>query len=138
MFLETDRADIGSDDTVGGRMSYAREIAEMDISEAAGRLGVMTSTWRAWERGRDTPRANRLFMMAGILGVTPVWLLAGRGPGPAATSTSRRSDSLATQLETAASKQRVQQIWEQMRTHAQKEDPEKRSSPARGATEAGK
>ena len=139
MLLQTDQADLAFEDTLGGRMSYARELAEMEMSEAARHLGVMTSTWRAWECDRDTPRSNRLFMMAGILGVTPVWLLAGRGPGPAENSLSQRSDSLTEQLKSAladaaASQQRIQQIGEQLRIHVQKEDPEKRSSPARSDT----
>jgi transcriptional regulator with XRE-family HTH domain len=143
MILETDRVEFSSEDTLGGRMSYARELAEMEIGEAARRLGVMTSTWKAWECDRDTPRANRLFMMAGILGVTPIWLLAGRGPGPAENSLSQHSDSLTAQLtsalaEAAASQQRIQQIGEQLRIHAQKEYPRKRSSSSRGATEAEK
>ena len=137
MFLQTDQADLGSEDTLGGRMSYAREVAEMEMSEAARRLGVMTSTWKAWECDRDTPRSNRLFMMAGILGVTPIWLLAGRGPGPFENSLSQRSDSLTAQLksalaEAAASQQRIQQIGEQLRIRAQKEDPEN-APPRRGA-----
>ena len=132
MILEADGAGIGSDDTVGGRISYAREVAELEMSEAARHLGVMTSTWRAWECDRDTPRANRLFMMAGILGVTPVWLLAGKGPGPAAASPSQQSDLLAAQLETAlsdaaASQQRVQQIWDQLRVRSRGEDAEELS-----------
>ena len=143
MLLQTDQADLAFEDTLGGRMSYARELAEMEMSEAARRLGVMTSTWRAWECDRDTPRANRLFMMAGILGVTPTWLLAGRGPGPAENSLSQHCDSLTAQLtsalaEAAASQQRIQQIGEQLRIHAQKEYPRKRSSSSRGATEAEK
>jgi transcriptional regulator with XRE-family HTH domain len=130
MVLQTNRVDLGSEDTLGGRMSYARELAELEMSEAAQRLGVMTSTWKAWECDRDSPRANRLFMMAGILGVTPVWLLAGRGPGPVETSLSQRSDSLTMQLESAladaaASQQRIQQIGEQMRIQSQAENPKK-------------
>lgn len=126
MFPKTDTVDFGSEDTLGGRMSYAREVAEMEMGEAARRLGVMTSTWKAWECDRDTPRSNRLFMMAGILGVTPVWLLAGRGPGPADLSSSQRADSLTAQLESAlaeaaTSAQRIQQIGEQLRIHSQTE-----------------
>jgi transcriptional regulator with XRE-family HTH domain len=134
MFSKTSPAELGSEDTLGGRISYAREAAELEMSEAARRLGVMTSTWKSWECDRDAPRANRLFMMAGVLGVTPVWLLAGRGPGPAETSLSQRADSLTAQLvsalaDAAASQQRIQQIGEKLRLHSQAEGTENLSCP---------
>lgn len=70
------------DDTLGGRISLAREATNLSIAQAARRLGVMTASWNAWECDRDEPRGNRLAMMAGLLGVTPSWLLAGQGNGP--------------------------------------------------------
>ena len=70
------------DDTVGGRMSLAREAKAISVDEAARRLGVLASSWSAWECDRDVPRANRLANMAGILGVSPTWLLTGLGEGP--------------------------------------------------------
>ena len=74
--------DPASDDTLGGRISLARDAAGLSIEQAAQRLGVMTESWNAWERDRDVPRVNRLTMMAGLLGVSPSWLLAGMGAGP--------------------------------------------------------
>jgi len=70
------------DDTLGGRISTAREACGLSADDAARRLGVLSASWNAWERDRDVPRANRLAMMAGILGVSPSWLLTGRGSGP--------------------------------------------------------
>ena len=70
------------DDTLGGRISFARETIGLSAQEAAERLGVLPASWSAWECDRDVPRANRLTMMAGILGVSPSWLLTGRGSGP--------------------------------------------------------
>jgi transcriptional regulator with XRE-family HTH domain len=70
------------DDTLGGRISLARGARKISVEEAAQQLGVLQSSWNAWERDRDVPRVNRLTMMAGILGVSPSWLLAGRGDGP--------------------------------------------------------
>lgn len=70
------------DDTLGGRISFARETIGLSAEEAAERLGVLPASWSAWECDRDVPRANRLTMMAGILGVSPSWLLTGRGSGP--------------------------------------------------------
>lgn len=75
------------DDTLGGRISLAREAAGLSEGEAAERLGVLSSSWNAWECDRDVPRANRLAMMAGVLGVTPSWLLTGHGSGPAQPET---------------------------------------------------
>ena len=52
------------------------------MAEAASRLGVQMMSWQAWECDRAAPRANRLTMMAGILSVSPTWLLTGIGSGP--------------------------------------------------------
>ena len=70
------------DDTLGGRISFAREASGLSAEEAAERLGVLATSWNAWECDRDVPRANRLTMMAGVLGVSPSWLLTGLGHGP--------------------------------------------------------
>lgn len=77
-----DRNAAHCDDTLGGRISLARETKAISIEKAAERLGVLPSSWNAWECDRDVPRANRLTMMAGVLGVCPSWLLAGVGEGP--------------------------------------------------------
>src|SRR5690554_3753433 len=82
MLIPEQNDDQTMDDTLGGRISLGREIAGLSIEEAAGRLGVMTQSWNAWERDRDVPRGNRLTMMAGVLGVSPSWLLTGLGAGP--------------------------------------------------------
>lgn len=71
-----------TDDTIGGRISLAREIAGLSPAQAARRLGVLSQTWHAWECDQDEPRANRLTTIAGILGVSPTWLLTGYGSGP--------------------------------------------------------
>jgi transcriptional regulator with XRE-family HTH domain len=42
---------------------------------------VKVKTIRAWENDRSEPRANRLQMLAGILGVSIMWLLNGEGDG---------------------------------------------------------
>lgn len=71
-----------AEDTLGGRISFARESAGLSEEEAARRLGVLAESWIAWERDRDAPRANRLATMAGILGVSLSWLIGGAGDGP--------------------------------------------------------
>ena len=67
---------------LGERLRRAREAAGLTVADAAGRLGVLKSTWQAWEAGRKEPRANRLAMIAGVLGVSPAWMLSGLGDGP--------------------------------------------------------
>ena len=68
-------------DTMGGRISAAREAAELTVAQAARRLGVKTATLSNWENDRSEPRANRLTMLAGLLNVSPMWLITGRGEG---------------------------------------------------------
>ena len=70
------------DDTLGGRISLARDAAALSVTETALILGVETATWSNWENDRAEPRANRLGMLAGVLQVSVGWLLAGQGRGP--------------------------------------------------------
>ena len=72
-----------SDDaaTFGDRVAAAREHAALSQEELARRLGVEVERVRAWEDDVDAPRANRLQMLAGILNVSLMWLLTGRGEG---------------------------------------------------------
>ena len=72
-------------DSVGARIAQAREAAGLSTAQLARRLGVRTQTLASWEHGRAEPRANRLVMMAGLLNVSPTWLLIGQGEGPADT-----------------------------------------------------
>lgn len=69
-------------DTMGGRLSRAREASGMTTKQLAWRLGVRTATIKAWETDRSQPRANRLTMLAGILNVSLSWVLHGIGTGP--------------------------------------------------------
>ncbi|HEV7437697.1 MAG TPA: helix-turn-helix transcriptional regulator [Pseudorhizobium sp.] len=71
------------DDTLGGRISLARDAAALSVEVTATILGVEDKTWRSWENDRAVPRANRLGMLAGVLKVSVGWLLSGRGKGPA-------------------------------------------------------
>lgn len=70
-------------DTLGGRISRARDALDLTTSQLARRLGVKTETVHAWETDRSEPRANRVTMLAGVLGVSPTWLLNGIGESPA-------------------------------------------------------
>lgn len=80
--MDTFEYDAAVEDTIGGRISLSREAAGLTVEEAARQLGVLMRSWEAWERDRDVPRVSRLTMMAGLLGVSPSWLLAGVGSGP--------------------------------------------------------
>ena len=72
-----------SDDaaTFGDRLTAAREAAGLDVDGLATRLGVKVETLTAWEEDVKEPRANRLQMLAGMLGVSLTWLMTGRGDG---------------------------------------------------------
>ena len=63
---------------MGPRLRVARENAAFTEAELARRLGVTVRTVHAWESDKAIPRANRLQMLAGVLGVTLTWLLEGR------------------------------------------------------------
>ena len=69
-------------DTIGGRLSRARDAAGMSVAQLARRIGVKTSTLQAWESDRSEPRANRLTMLAGVLNVSLSWILYGVGSAP--------------------------------------------------------
>lgn len=85
-------------DTMGGRLSRARDAAGLTVSELARRLGVKNSTLQAWESDRSQPRANRLAMLAGVLNISPSWLLYGVGTSPSDESGAALIDALATDL----------------------------------------
>ena len=69
-------------DTLGGRLSRARDASGMSTAQFARRLGVKTATVQAWESDRSEPRGNRLSMISGILNVSLPWLLQGIGDAP--------------------------------------------------------
>jgi ribosome-binding protein aMBF1 (putative translation factor) len=67
--------------TFGDRLAAAREAAGLSQAELAQRLGVKTKVIEHWEADAKEPRANRLQMLAGMLGVSLMWLLTGDGDG---------------------------------------------------------
>ncbi|WEX07181.1 helix-turn-helix transcriptional regulator [Chelativorans sp. AA-79] len=107
------------EDTLGGRIYHARDAVGLNMEEAARRLGVETETWKAWECDRDAPRANKLVTMAGLLGVSPSWLLAGTGTGPAPDHHDEGADLIraleAASAEALASQQRVLDLVSRVR-----------------------
>lgn len=68
--------------TFGDRLAAAREQAGLSQEKLAVRLGVKPVTLAAWEEDRKEPRANRLTMLAGMLGISLSWLMTGEGEGP--------------------------------------------------------
>ena len=68
--------------TFGDRLAAAREAAGLGQKEMAERIGVKFGTYRNWEDDASEPRANRLTMLAGMLGVSMRWLMTGEGEGP--------------------------------------------------------
>lgn len=73
-----------SDDsaTFGDRLALAREASDLSQAQLSHRMGIKLQTLRNWEEDRAEPRANRLQMLAGMLNVSMVWLITGRGPAP--------------------------------------------------------
>ncbi|MGB7320152.1 MAG: helix-turn-helix domain-containing protein [Albidovulum sp.] len=67
--------------TFGDRLAAARDAANLTPAQLASRLGVKTRTIEQWEADATEPRANRLQMLAGMLGVSLMWLLNGEGDG---------------------------------------------------------
>ncbi|EBA12610.1 helix-turn-helix domain-containing protein [Roseobacter sp. CCS2] len=70
--------------TFGDRLAGAREAAGLDQKGLAEKLGVKPAVIQAWEEDLKEPRANRLQMVSGIVGVSMSWLLTGEGDGPEA------------------------------------------------------
>ena len=70
--------------TFGDRLAGAREAAGLDHKELATRIGVKPAVIANWEDDFKEPRANRLQMLSGLLGVSLSWLLTGEGEGPEA------------------------------------------------------
>jgi transcriptional regulator with XRE-family HTH domain len=79
----TDKMDWYGEDmaTFGDRLAAARDVARLTQKDLAQRVGIKTHTLRNWEEDLSEPRANRLSMLAGILGVSLSWLLMGEGEG---------------------------------------------------------
>ncbi len=71
----------GNTATFGDRMTGAREAAGLSQADLARRMGVKVQTIRAWENDQSEPRANKLQMLAGMLGVSIMWMLTGQGDG---------------------------------------------------------
>ena len=79
---------------LGARIVAAREALGLSAADLAQRMGITAATVAAWEAGRSQPRTNRLVTLAGLLAVSPTWLLSGLGDGPIAITPETRMDAL--------------------------------------------
>jgi transcriptional regulator with XRE-family HTH domain len=88
-----------SDDTLGGRLSAARDSAGLTLADVANRIGVRKESLLSWEADRAEPRSAKLVDLAGILGVSPMWLMTGLGSGPLEESGDLPLEALRVQLQ---------------------------------------
>lgn len=78
--------------TLGDRLAGARDAAGMTRAELARRMGLKLATIEKWEDDIAEPRANRLQMLSGLLGVSLTWLLTAEGEGPGPTDAPLQGD----------------------------------------------
>lgn len=89
-----------SEYTLGERICKARDASGLSTAQLARRLGIKTATLHSWESDRSEPRSNKLVLLAGVLNVSPTWLLVGRGSPPfAEESASTDLDSMKVALD---------------------------------------
>ena len=110
--------------TFGDRLASARDAAGLSQKELAVRVGIKASTLRNWENDLSEPRANRLSILAGLLGVSLSWLLTGEGEGLShpddasaidADMTALLTDLRGVRLEMAQSNARLAQLEKRLR-----------------------
>ena len=81
-------------------MFHARETSGMTVAQIINRLGVRKATYMAWEADRSEPRANKLVALAGILNISPTYLLSGLGRAtPQPPKHQRTIDALRLEIE---------------------------------------
>ena len=86
------------DDTLGGRIAHARDLTGQETAEVASQIGVTEETLAEWESDRSEPRANKLMTLAGVMGVSPAWLISGNGEAPEAPGVLSALDEMANEL----------------------------------------
>ncbi|GGA14176.1 helix-turn-helix domain-containing protein [Neptunicoccus cionae] len=65
----------------GGRLQAAREAKGLTVQGLSEKLGVQPESIEMWESEEDSPRSNRIQMLAGLLNVSIVWLINGESNG---------------------------------------------------------
>lgn len=86
------------DDTLGGRLSMARDAAGISLETLAKQLGESEETMLAWESDRSEPKPSALVQMSKLFGVSPVWLMTGAGDGPGEDSDERALEAVRNEL----------------------------------------
>lgn len=86
-------------DTLGGRIWRARDVLGLSLEELASRIGLPEETVSGWERDHAEPDTKALFMLAGVLSVSPSWLIAGIGEAPAEPASDELLHPLLRQLQ---------------------------------------
>ncbi len=66
-------------DTLGARISKAREQSGLNLTTAAKLAGIKRETLKSWEIDASEPRVAKLNMLAGIFGVSVTYFLADEG-----------------------------------------------------------
>ena len=66
-------------ESLGARIQEARKAMGLSVRQLATRMSVKPSNVEKWEQDQSQPRANKLLMLAGVLGVPVLWLLDGEG-----------------------------------------------------------
>jgi transcriptional regulator with XRE-family HTH domain len=80
--------------TLGERISVAREHAGVSQDELARTLAIKSEMLDNWENDTAEPRANRMTLLAGILGVSAGWRLYGIGEGVPAPDDAEAPESV--------------------------------------------
>lgn len=98
-------------DTLGSRIEQARIAKGYTISQLSRRMAVKPSTLKNWESDRSEPRANKLSMLVGVLGVSTRWLLEGGPDRPSFDENMNETSHIAQKVEQALGmQQRLSQL----------------------------
>lgn len=65
------------DNTLAERIQHARTESQLSVMEVSRLVAVKPETYQHWESGSSEPRINKLTTLAGVLAVSPGWLLTG-------------------------------------------------------------
>lgn len=63
--------------TLAERIQHARTASQLSVMEVSRLIAVKPDTYKHWESGSSEPRINKLTTLAGVLAVSPGWLLTG-------------------------------------------------------------
>lgn len=93
---------------IGAHLSQARRACGLSIEDVANRMAVTAKTVKNWESGKSVPRANRLHILSGILGVPLAWFYGESEYQPELPEPRSRIDQLEEKV------QRIQALQNQL------------------------